>query len=83
MDQICRLCDIAPGEQAYVYKIDGNDFKRRFYDIGLVHGTAVKCVGISPGKDMRAFMIRGAVIGLRNEDSYAVSVVKRGNQPWD
>ena len=37
-------------------------------DIGLTENTAVECVGRSPAGDPTAFLIRGAVIALREED---------------
>lgn len=48
--------------------------KRRFTDIGLIEGTRVKCVGISPAGDPKAFLIRGAVIAIRISDGSQVIV---------
>ena len=45
------------------------DMRRRFLDIGLIEKTEVECVGISPQGDPKAFLIRGAVIAIRNKDS--------------
>ena len=36
--------------------------RRRLLDIGLVEGTRVECVGVSPMGDPAAYCIRGAVI---------------------
>ena len=41
---------------------------RRFTDIGLIENTLVECVGESPAGDPKAYLIRGAVIAIRNED---------------
>ena len=41
-------------------------------DIGLVHGTVVKCLGASPLGDPSAYLIRGAVIALRSQDAAGV-----------
>ena len=41
-------------------------------DIGLIEGTKVECIQKSPSGDPIAFLIRGAVIALRTEDSSSV-----------
>ena len=46
--------------------------RRRLLDIGLVEDTAVECLGRSPGGDPAAYLIRGAVIAIRREDSAGV-----------
>ena len=63
------LKDIDPGAAAAVKEITvGGDMRRRLLDIGLTPGTRVECIGKSPGGDPKAFLIRGAVIALREED---------------
>lgn len=49
-------------------------FGQRLRDLGLTDGTMVYCVQESPLGDPRAFLIRGAVIALRGEDSAKVLV---------
>lgn len=61
------------GERATVKELLTKDhMRRRFSDIGLISGTEVECVGISPAGDPKAFLIRGAVIAIRNDDSGTV-----------
>ncbi len=48
---------------------------QRLLDIGLVQNTAVECVGVSPSGDPTAYLIRGAVIALRNEDGRHIHVI--------
>ena len=48
--------------------------RRRLLDIGLVEGTNIECLQKSPAGDPVAYLIRGAVIALRAEDSAAVLV---------
>lgn len=63
------LSDLSPGEKAVVYKLNANsDIRRRFLDIGLVENTKVECVGKSPMSNPKAYLIRGAVIAIRDED---------------
>lgn len=72
---ICSLCDIEVGESAVVERlcVHGN-MRRRLLDIGLCGGTEVQCVGRSPMGDPSAFLIRGAVIAIRSNDSRGVKV---------
>lgn len=48
--------------------------EKRFQDLGLVKGTAVKCVLKSPLGDPKAYKIRGAVIAIRKEDAKKIMV---------
>lgn len=48
--------------------------RRRLQDLGLICGTRVECVGISPLGDPAAFRIRGAVIALRQADADTVYI---------
>lgn len=71
----CNLSDSLIGTNWIIKKInlDGS-IKRRLLDIGLIEGTKVKNVLISPAGDPMAFLIRGAVVALRNEDSKNIIV---------
>lgn len=51
--------------------IEGS-MRRRLQDIGLVEGTPVICLKKSPSGDPVAYLIRGAVIALRGQDSSRV-----------
>lgn len=75
MDNFCSLCDIKVGERAVVerLRIHGS-MRRRMLDIGLCDGTVVECVGRSPMGDPSAYLIRGAVIAIRANDSRGVIV---------
>lgn len=52
------------------------NIKRRLLDLGLVKGTSITPVLISPSKDPRAFLIRGSIIAIRKEDAKNIKVVK-------
>ena len=77
MKKLCKLSDISPGQHAVVAKLvaKGN-MRRRLLDIGLVENTDVECVGRSPWGDPSAYLIRGAVIAIRSEDSGDVLVFR-------
>lgn len=71
-----KLADLNVGEKAIVMGIlPGSKLRRRLQDIGVVEGTAVKCLHKSPSGDPKAYCIRGAVIALRNEDSVYIQVI--------
>ena len=74
---ICRLDELNEGEQAGVISIEsGGNIRRRLQDIGLVPGSAVKCLQKSPLGDPVAYDICGAVIALRQEDASKIYVKK-------
>lgn len=54
---------------------DGN-IKRRLLDMGLVKGTKIIPVLISPSKDPRAFLVRGTIIAIRKEDAEKIQIVQ-------
>ncbi len=69
------LKDIGVGESAVVLRLRTHgSMRRRLLDIGLTEGTAVQCVGRSPAGDPAAYLIRGAVIAIRSEDSCDVLI---------
>jgi len=75
MNRAVCLNDIEPGQSAVVKQLlsDGS-IRRRLLDIGLVEGTLVECIGRSPGGDPSAYLIRGAVIAIRSEDSTRIMI---------
>lgn len=61
---------LSVGQTANVKEVRSRgDIRRRLQDIGLIEGTKVSCLQISPPGDPIAYLIRGAVIALRCEDS--------------
>lgn len=73
------LKDIKPNEKCKILKIIKNgDIYRRLLDIGLIEGTEIYCVNESPSGDPKAFLIRGAVIAIRQEDCADIFVSKIG-----
>lgn len=69
------LNKILTGEFAVVTSVDTElSLKQRLYDIGLVPGTRIKVVHQSPSGNPRAYMVRGAVIALRNCDAENIFV---------
>ncbi len=48
--------------------------KRRLLDMGLVNGTNIVPILVSPCKDMRAFLVRGSIIAIREEDAKHIKI---------
>lgn len=69
------LDQISPGQSAVINTLCcTGSMRRRLLDIGLIQDTKVECIGRSPGGDPSAFLIRGAVIAIRSEDSKNILV---------
>lgn len=64
------LYDVPIGSKAIIKKVlsDGS-IKRRLLDIGLTPGTVVKSEFKNPGGNLVAYMIRGALIAIRDDDA--------------
>ena len=52
----------------------GRPAARRLMDIGLIEGTEVECVGISPLGDPSAYLIRETVVAIRHSDGQGVLI---------
>ena len=75
MCDLNRLTDLAPGCVATVRLLPAESGLRgRLQALGVTPGTTIKCVRKSPLGDPTAYLIRGAVIALRAEDSACVFV---------
>ena len=75
MKEITSLDEIWLDETAIVEDVRcvGN-IKRRLLDLGLIKGTKITPVLVSPSKDPRAFFIRGMTIAIREEEARQVLV---------
>ena len=69
------LCDMKVGDKAIIKQVNaGENIKRRLLDIGLVEETCVECVLKSILNGPLAYLIRGAVIAVRKDDSKDILV---------
>lgn len=76
-----NLSDMAVGQSGRVVMLKTyGTMRRRFMDLGLVVGADIKCVGISPPGDPKAYSICGAVIAIRKEDGDGVEIVLSDNR---
>ena len=68
-----KLNDLKVNEEGVITKVKAKrDIKRRLMDIGIVKGAKIKPVLIN--KSIRAYLIKGTVIGIRNIDSKDIEV---------
>ena len=71
------LSNLKKGEMCKIKNIIANDqIKQRLYDIGMIPGTAVKCLQKSMFGDPVAYLIRGTVIAFRKQNSSKIFVTK-------
>ena len=69
------LCNLNCGEKCRVLKLTARgSVRRRLRDLGIVRNAEIECVLKSPQGDPAAFIICGAVLALRREDSELVEV---------
>ena len=75
MIYIKNMSLLKKGEKAKVKSlcISGN-MRRRLLDIGLIRGTEVSCLHESPCGNPKAYIVRGAIIAIRNEDASKIVV---------
>lgn len=70
MKDLCSLSSLTEGGKCIVRRLsDDVKMRNRLSSLGLIEGTCVTCVMKSFSGDLSAFLIRGAVIALRNKDS--------------
>ena len=72
---VTSLKDLAVGERGRITALCCHGpIRRRLLDMGLIEGTLVECLGRAPLGDPSAYLIRGAVIALRSEDSRYINM---------
>ena len=74
-----QLSGLRPGQTAIVRTLSAEGaMRRRLQDMGLIEGTKVECVGVSPLGDPAAYLIRGAVVALRRSDAQDIAIDSSG-----
>lgn len=59
----------------YIKNLTCNDsVKRRLLDLGLINGTAITPIFVSPSGDPTAFEVRGSIIAIRVEDTSLIDI---------
>lgn len=71
----CALSALPEGKQARVQTLYlKGGIRRRLQDLGLVAGTRIVCLQRAAAGDPIAYLIRGAVIALRQKDAARIEV---------
>lgn len=73
--KIENLNQLPLNKSGKINKIEcGEGIKRRLLDMGLVKGTEITPILISPSGDPRAFLVRGTIIAIRKEDAKNIKI---------
>ena len=74
-ENIITLDKTKIGDIVNVLKINDNSLiKRRLQDLGIIKNSKIECVLKSPFNDPKAYLIRGCIIAIRNEDAKDILV---------
>lgn len=69
-DQNIDLNQLELDKEGIIESIDcDTNIKRRLLDLGLVKGTKIMPILVSPSNDPRAFIVRGSIIAIRKEEA--------------
>ena len=72
-----KLNELEINKTCKILKINcQKDIKRRLLDLGMIKGTKITPVLISPSGDPKAFDIRGTLIAIREEDTKLIDILE-------
>ena len=64
------LNELKLNDTGFIKELKCNDgVKRRLLDLGLIEGTKITPIFVSPSGDPTAFEVRGSIIAIRIEDT--------------
>ena len=70
-----NLSQLSLNKNGRIDKIEcGEGIKRRLLDMGLVKGTNIVPILVSPSGDPRAFLVRGTIIAIREDDAKNIKI---------
>lgn len=69
------LCDVDCGRKCRVLNLLAKgSVRRRLRDLGIIRDAEIECIFKSPLGDPSAFIICGAILAIRREDSELIEV---------
>ena len=69
------LSQLPLNKNGIIDKIECDEgIKRRVLDMGLVKGTNIVPILVSPSGDPRAFLVRGTIIAIREDDAKNIKI---------
>lgn len=81
--QLKNLSLLPINRYGIVKNIIGKDnTKRRLLDLGLVKGTKIKPVLVSPSNGLRAYEFRSSLIAIRKEDAENIIIGGKNEFYW-
>ena len=54
-----------------------NNFRRRLLDLGFIKGSQITALYKSPSKNPTAYLIKGTVIAIRDEDAKKIKITTK------
>ncbi len=70
-----NLSQLPLNKNGRIVKIECDEgIKRRLLDMGLVKGTNIVPILVSPSGEPRAFLVRGTIIAIRKEDAKNIKI---------
>lgn len=73
--KIENLSQLPLNQNGRIENVECNEgIKRRLLDMGLVKGTNIVPVLVSPSGEPRAFLVRGTIIAIRKEDAKDIKI---------
>ena len=75
MEKILSLDQLKLGQSATIKSLEIEGIKRRrLQDLGFIEGSAVQAVYTNPAGNPTAYLIRGTMLALRNEDAEQIKI---------
>lgn len=75
MEKNRSLNTLSIGESAEVIRLENKgSIRRRLLDLGFIEGSKVSCVLKAPWGTPQAYLIKGAVVAIRDSDSKQIIV---------
>ena len=76
-DEKNLLSELPCGERGWIKQVSyASAMRRRLLDVGMIPGTEIVCLGVSPLGDPRTYLVRGKMIAIRARDAECV-VIRR------
>ena len=72
-----NLSELKISEKGIIKSVECDEnIKRRLLDLGLIKGTIIEPIFVSPIGDPRAFSVRGTIIAIRKKETNKIFLEK-------
>jgi len=77
MGKIIPLNELPLGQKGVIHRIAcADNEKRRMMELGFVTDTEIEALLKSPCGDPVAYLVKGAVMAVRNEDAEKIEIIR-------